>query len=109
MEATKTEVFLGADDSKTTGATVKTKDRKIDLDKVTSGIQKTQQGLQAGAGLLDTVKGIFGKGKQDIVPVAAAPAPDAPKEKMSTTTKVLIGVGAAVVLGGIIYFATRKK
>ena len=28
---------------------------------------------------------------------------------MSTTTKVLIGVGAAAVLGTIIYFVVRKK
>lgn len=30
-------------------------------------------------------------------------------EGMSTTTKVLIGVGAAVLIGGLIYMATRPK
>mgnify|MGYP001591576902 CR=1 FL=1 len=31
------------------------------------------------------------------------------KKKMSTTTKVLIGVGALALVGGIIYLVTRKK
>lgn len=37
-----------------------------------------------------------------------APTPVA-KPKMKTGTKVLIGVGSALVIGAIIYFVTRKK
>lgn len=40
---------------------------------------------------------------------APLPAPTPAKKKMTTTTKVLIGVGSALVLGGILYFVLRKK
>jgi hypothetical protein len=39
---------------------------------------------------------------------APMPAPAPEKQGMSTTTKVLIGVGAIVLLGGIFY-AVKKK
>jgi len=64
-------------------------------------------------GAKDMVMGWLGKKSTDTgagdVPVDTGSGDTGakPKEPMSTTTKVLIGVGAAVVLGIVIYAATR--
>lgn len=66
--------------------------------------------IQSVGSTAQTIKSASQKGKQA---PKAAPAPKetpAPKkEGMSNTTKILIGVGGAIVLGGIIYIATKKK
>lgn len=61
-------------------------------------------------GIVDAARGIFGK--KPIKKATSKPMPSQeqpPKEGMSTTTKVLIGVSGAVVLGTIIYLITKKK
>lgn len=42
-------------------------------------------------------------------PYTPLPPPLPPKPKISMTKKVLIGVGAAALLGTILYFVFRKK
>lgn len=62
------------------------------------------------SGLLDMFGGLFGK-SQEVTPEPTQTTPQvadsAEKPKMSTTKKVLIGVGALVLIGGIIY-AVKK-
>lgn len=50
----------------------------------------------------------IGKDKQSDIELAKALKGDE-KQPMSTTTKVLIGVGVAAVLGAIVYFTVIKK
>lgn len=57
-------------------------------------------------GLLDLFGGSTGNTGGTYTPPAPTPAA---KPKMKTGTKVLIGVGSALVIGAIIYFVTRKK
>lgn len=128
METTKTEIYLDEDFSnlfekfkarraeKKAGKSIGTKagssssesGTKEPID-YTAKVQKAQAGVAATKGLL----GSLGLLKEQPAPVqagvgATSPLPTPDSEGMSTTTKVLIGVGAVAVLGGIIYFATRK-
>jgi hypothetical protein len=75
-------------------------------DKVQNILGKAQ-GL---SGIVDAAKGLFGK-KPTKQPISRPPQDQQqpPQQGMSTTTKVLIGVGGAVVLGTIIYLITKKK
>lgn len=61
----------------------------------------------AATGLATILGGSAAAASQETAP---APAPvEAPKQGMSTTTKVIIGVGVAALLGLGVYFATKKK
>jgi hypothetical protein len=107
----ETNVYLGVDESKQKAGTKEKTARKIDVDKIVGGINKGTQLVQASAGLADSTRALLGKSKP------GSPAPievnvpvgnDSTKKPMSTTTKVLIGVGAVVVIGAIIYFVKKK-
>ena len=50
----------------------------------------------------------IGKDKQSDIELAKALG-SGEKQPMSTTTKVLIGVGVVAVLGAIVYFTVIKK
>ena len=51
----------------------------------------------------------IGKDKQSDIELAKALGSDNASKPMSTTTKVLIGVGVVAVLGAIVYFTVIKK
>ena len=96
---------------KQTQSTVTTK-RKITLegsgDKINKGLAQGATAASTIGSISDSVRGIFGKGKTP-VQSDTVDTTTTSEEGMSTTTKVMIGVGVAVVLGGIIYMVTRKK
>lgn len=64
-----------------------------------------------GSGKVKGLLDLFGTGSTGNTGVNSptpAPTPSA-KPKMKTGAKVLIGVGAALIIGAAIYFVTRKK
>ena len=66
-------------------------------------------------GILDSVLGMFGMGSGSQSGSAASTEPiadtttDGGKKPMSTTTKVLIGVGVVAVIGVVIYAVNKNK
>lgn len=75
-----------------------------------SNVQNILDKAKGLGGVFNTVKGIFGKKPVKKASSTPMPSQEQPlKEGMSTTTKVIIGVGGAVVLGTIIYLITKKK
>jgi hypothetical protein len=67
--------------------------------------------LEKSGGIATALGGILGgtavAASQDSAPIAAPI--EEPKKGMTTTTKVLIGVGVAAVLGLGIYFVMKNK
>ena len=77
--------------------------------KVKKGVEKAKGVISGGVGFL---KGLFGTDESantQSEPITLSPVPTSDKKGMSTTTKVLIGVGGVAFLGLVIYLATRKK
>lgn len=76
------------------------------------GSGKVKGFLEKSGGIATALGGILGGGaaaaapSQDTAP--AAPV-ETPKKPMSTTTKVLIGVGVAAVLGLGVYFVMKSN
>jgi hypothetical protein len=76
-----------------------------------AGSGKVKGFLEKAGGVSTALAGILGGAAaaaptQDTAPVVPV---EAPKKPMSTTTKVLIGVGVAAVLGLGIYFVMKGK
>lgn len=81
--------------------------KKSAQDKVKGGLDLAKQGIE----LANSVKGLFGNKPRK----TSAPTPTgskgggAPKKGMSTGTKVAIGAGVALLIGIVIYAATRSS
>jgi hypothetical protein len=75
------------------------------------GSGKVKGFLEKSGGVATALAGILGGGaaaaSQDTTPTPA-PMPE-PKKGMSNTTKVLIGVGGAAVLGLVVYLVMKSK
>jgi hypothetical protein len=82
-------------------------------DKITGGWTKAQE-----SGMVDTLLGLFGKGRQTqnttgtynpLVQPTGNLTTEKEDEGMSTGMKIGLAIGGVAVVGAIIYFATRKK
>jgi len=75
-------------------------------------VQNTQDEVTVTADP-EQVKCIRAKGKWDsstkTCTLPQEPKKNEPKKKMSTTIKILIGIGVLIVVGGTVYLATRKR
>ena len=80
------------------------------------GSGKVKGFLEKSGGIATSLAGILGGGaaaaaapSQDTAPVVRTEEVKPPKKPMSTTTKVLIGVGVAAVLGLGVYFVMKRN
>jgi hypothetical protein len=78
------------------------------------GSGKVKGFLEKSGGIATSLAGILGGGaatapSQDSAPVLTTEEVKPPKKPMSTTTKVLIGVGVAAVLGLGVYFVMKRN
>ena len=78
-------------------------------DKITGGWKKAEE-----SGMIDSILGFFNKGKQQTsetpyTPVQPYYDQSSQKTGMSKGTKIALVVGGLALIGGIVYFATRKK
>ena len=87
--------------------------KKITGAQVKAGAEKAVAGAQAAKGIFDSLKDVFKKPGVEVstnAPVYEAGAPTGGEGKaMKNSTKIMIAAGAVIVLGTIIYFATKKK
>lgn len=83
---------------------------KVDPEKIKAGLEKSKEYVDTAASLADTLKGIFRRDKSPAYtqPQYIEPTP-APKQGMSNTTKIALGVGGAIVLLTVVYLITKKK
>lgn len=98
-------------ESRPTG-TKMTAQEKLDKAK---GVAESGKGLlETGKGIFDTIGGIFGKGKgattgEPEVLSGGVYGQDNQKQGISKGMKIGLVVGGALLIGTVIYFATKKK
>ena len=97
------------------GDTTSTQAGTSKWDKLKSFATKAEN-IAQDSGATDLIKNKLGANTDSVssvqttpTPPASAPEDDKKKKGMSTTIKVLIGVGSAVLIGGIIFYIVKKN
>jgi len=87
--------------------------KSVDIDKIFGAIDKGKSIVAKGKDTVEFGKGVLGKGKSTGSKSTVSTKPTGPtnieKEGMSTTVKVLIGVGVLAAVGGVIYLVKKGK